>query len=598
MTNSGELAETPMDTAYRLAADALQNGYAFRGFHCYEDMEESPVYWRIRCKHPDGRKWIRPMHWNGSEFELSDPPKPSSGFPLYRLPNLAPSERSDPVIIVEGENKADALTEIGLCATTSGGCTSASRTDWTPLRGLNCLIWADNDVAGQKYAEKVSVLLRALNCSVSMVDVALLDLPEKGDAIDWLELNPNASSEDVLGLPRMLPSQETDESGDRSRLILTRGSAVQPIPIDWLWNGWLAAGKLHLIGGAPGTGKTTLAAALAGIVTRGGCWPDGSRAEPGCAVFWSGEDDNADTLNPRLRAAGANMDKIFIIEGVSDCDEKHPFDPARDMDALRYTLARVPNVRLIVIDPVVSAVTGDSHKNAEVRRGLQPLVDMAGELRCALLGVTHFSKGTSGRDPVERITGSLAFGALARLVMVTAKQDAKDNLPERRVLLRAKSNIGPDGGGFLYELKQNELPGYSDISASSVHWGEEIDGTARELLAEAEGTDDRRTNDAQEFLRALLSNGPIAAKEIYKDADSAGFSRDAMKRAKSRIGVKCTKNGMAGGWVWHLDQRKDDGDGSEECEGSTPFCPLPSLPSQGSSPSLSPSETETQGLCV
>ena len=178
----------------------------------------------------------------------------------------------------------------------------------------------------------------------------------------------------------------------------------------------------------------------------------------------------------------------------------------------------LPDVRLIVIDHVVSVISGDSHKNAEVRRGLQPLVDLAGELRCVLLGVTHFSKGTSGRDPVERITGSLAFGALARMVWVAAKQDADSDRPERRVLLRAKSNIGPDGGGFAYELRQEPLPDFPDIEASRVIWGEAIDATAREVLADAEaqGEDAQERRDAFSWLRELLSSGELSVREVKR----------------------------------------------------------------------------------
>ena len=336
-----------------------------------------------------------------------------------------------------------------------------------------------------------------------------------------------------------------------SSVILTRGSDVEPEAVDWLWNGWLAAGKLHLIGGAPGTGKTTIAATLAAVLTCGGLWPDGSQAEAGSVVFWSGEDDNADTLNPRLRAAGANMDRVFTVDGMRDGSERYPFDPARDMDALRAALAHRSDVRLIVIDPVVSVINGDSHKNAEVRRGLQPLVDLAGELGCALLGVTHFSKGTSGRDPVERITGSLAFAALARLVIVTAKQEGDGDDPGRRLMLRAKSNIGPDGDGFVYDLQQGELPGYSGVSASSVHWGEAVHGSARELLAGAEQPANSH-GDAASFLRELLAEGPMGAADVFVRAKAEGYSSDQMSRAKNRIRAKSSKDGYRGQWIWHL----------------------------------------------
>src|SRR6201987_5103761 len=100
---------------------------------------------------------------------------------------------------------------------------------------------------------------------------------------------------------------------------------------------------------------------------------------------------------------------------------------------------------MVTIDPVVSAVIGDGHKNAEVRRSLQPLSDMAERLGVVVLGITHFTKGTSGKDPIERVTGSLAFGAAARLVMVTVRP--KDQ-GEKRYIIRGKSNIGPSGGGF------------------------------------------------------------------------------------------------------------------------------------------------------
>lgn len=569
-------AETPRAAAQRLAQAAVRGPFVPEGLHCYELADGSAWCWRWRVRKADGDKAMRPMHRNGSAFVAGEPPAPAAGKPLYRLPGLLAADPAALVLIVEGEWCTDHLHKLGLIATTSGSCSSASGADWTPLRGRHCVLWADNDEPGRKYAAEVAAKLQALGCIVERIDVEGLGLPEKGDVVDWLADHPGATTADVLALPRVAPAAPMD---DAPHVILSRGSDVRPLAVDWLWPGWLAAGKLHLIGGAPGTGKTTIAATLAATLTCGGRWPDGARAERGSVVLWSGEDDNADTLNPRLRGAGADMGRVYVVEGMREGLERYPFDPARDMDALRAALLRVPDVRLVVIDPVVSAVSGDSHKNAEVRRGLQPLVDLAGQLRCALLGVTHFSKGTSGRDPVERITGSLAFGALARLVMVTAKQEAEGDRPERRVMLRAKSNIGPDGGGFVYDLQQGALPDHPDVSASSVLWGESIHGTARELLAEAEQRDDDHGSDAASFLRDLLAYGPCAAKDVYREAESAGYSRDTMKRAKSRIGVEAVKQGMQGGWVWRLSNAEGSKQRAEECEGSTQNYPLPSLPS-------------------
>lgn len=569
---SSILAETPQAAARRLSAKALQSGHIPAGLHEYRDVDGKPVFWRIRCKHPDtGGKWIRPMHWNGHDYTLGEPLKPDTGSLLYRLPELL-ADITAPVWVVEGETCADALVKAGRLATTSGSSSSADGADWTPLRGRRVMVWPDHDEAGRKYADAVTTRLQSLGCMVQRIDVAALGLPDKGDCVDWLQSH-SAAELDQLPMASMAPPAPDDTP----RVELIRGSDITPEPIDWLWQGWLAAGKLHLIGGQPGTGKTTIATTLAATVTMGGQWPDGSRAERGSVVIWSGEDDPRDTLIPRLRAAGADMTRVRIVNGIRDGADRYPFDPASDCGLLAAQLANITDLRLLVIDPIVSAVAGDSHKNAEVRRGLQPLVDLAQRHRCALLGVTHFTKGTAGREPVERITGSLAFGALARVVLVTSKSEAADDKPATRFLARAKSNIGPDGSGFTYDLQQRELPGHPGIMASSVMWGAALEGSARELLAEAENREDNDpANDASSFLRDLLADGSMPAREVFKEAGNAGFSKDSMHRAKRKIGVVAVKQSMSGGWTWRLSR----GEGSaEDGEGGAQNCSPSSLPS-------------------
>jgi putative DNA primase/helicase len=336
---------------------------------------------------------------------------------------------------------------------------------------------------------------------------------------------------------------------------LIRASDVTPEAIAWLWNGWLAAGKMHVFGGAPGTGKTTISMGLAATVTTGGQWPDGTRSIVGNVVIWSGEDDPADTLIPRLLLSGADLSRVYFITDVLEGHERRSFDPARDMEPLRRKLAEIEDVRLLIVDPIVSAIAGDSHKNAEVRRGLQPLVDLAASMRCALLGITHFSKGTGGRDPVERLTGSLAFGALARVVLVAARGDGADGRA-MRLFCRAKSNIGPDDGGFEYDLQQAELEAHPGIFSSSVSWGEAVDGAARDLLATADAVGDDGEGgtlaDAKRFLTSLLADGPLPTKAIKADADGAGYSWATIRRAQKMLAIEAVKDGMKGGWVWRM----------------------------------------------
>ena len=172
------------------------------------------------------------------------------------------------------------------------------------------------------------------------------------------------------------------------------------------------------------------------------------------------------------------------MKGVSEDEGKRSFDPAKDMGALLQAVERIGDVKLIVIDPIAMVAVKDSHRNAETRRDLQPVADLCQATGAAGLGIHHLAKGTVGREPQERLIGSVAFAAVARVVMIATKMPPREGeRSERRVIVRAKSNIGPDEGGYVYSLEQVELSEYP-IFASRVLWGEAVEGTAREVLAE------------------------------------------------------------------------------------------------------------------
>jgi len=336
---------------------------------------------------------------------------------------------------------------------------------------------------------------------------------------------------------------------------LTTANAVRPDPIQWLWPGWLAKGKVHLLAGAPGTGKTTVSVAMAATISRGDLWPDDTQAPAGDVLIWSGEDDIKDTLLPRLMATNADLSKIHFITSTFRDGASQPFDPSTDMAFLSEKIALLPTPpSLLIVDPIVAAVSGDSHRNAEVRRALQPLVDLAALRHCAVLGISHFSKGSQGKDPVDRVTGSLAFGALARVVMATARLPEGGPLSGQRIMVRAKSNIGEDGQGFVYDLEVEEP--VEGIKATRVTWGEALDGNARELLGmadpAAEDGEGETRADVESFVKGILADGPVTAKQMKADADGAGYSWDRVKRAASRLKVEKRKEGYQGQWVWML----------------------------------------------
>ena len=354
-----------------------------------------------------------------------------------------------------------------------------------------------------------------------------------------------------------LPDDIGDLDAPRiAAVILVNGNDISPEPIAWLWPDWLALGKLHVLAGAPGQGKTTIALAIAAAVTTGTTWPDGTRCELlGNVLIWSGEDDPADTLLPRLLAAGADRSRIYFVDGTRIAGEVVPFDPARDMAALLAAAERIGNVRMVMVDPIVNVVTGDSHKNTEVRRALQPLVDLAASMNAALVGITHFSKGGQGADPAQRVIGSVAFTAVARVVLVAAKVQGADG-EERRILARGKSNIGPDDGGLTYSLEQTEvLPG---ITASRIVWGAQVKGTARDLLAEPDqDTSTGSQSEAMEFLRDRLAQGTCPAKTLKQEAMDAGVSWKSVRTASEKLGVLKRKGGMDLGWYWTLRSAED-----------------------------------------
>lgn len=169
---------------------------------------------------------------------------------------------------------------------------------------------------------------------------------------------------------RSAPTAALPAASIRNRLTevrLRRASEIKVAPISWLWPGWFARGKMHILGGQPGAGKTTLAMKIGATVTAGGLWPDGTRVTEGNVIIWSGEDDPVDTLIPRLAVSGADLARVYFVGDVKEKGRRRPFDPANDIPALKRAIDDAGGAGLIVVDPIVSAVACDSHKNSETR---------------------------------------------------------------------------------------------------------------------------------------------------------------------------------------------------------------------------------------
>jgi hypothetical protein len=344
------------------------------------------------------------------------------------------------------------------------------------------------------------------------------------------------------------PASEPRPNGHdpKIRISIQSGEEFTMEKIEWLWPGWLARGKFHLLAGGKGAGKSTISFDLLARHTAGTPWPDGTPTTPGDVMVWSGEDGIKDTILPRFYAAGGVRSRIHFPTSTWVNGAERPFDPSTDIDALIEAATQLPHLSLVMIDPVVMALPSrsDSHKNSETRRGLQPLVDFADRRGIALIGITHFTKGTQDRDPIERVTGSLAFGALPRCVWGASVDDDG----RQRRLVRIASNIGPNGGGIEYTLFQAPLPDH-DFSAQRVDWGTQLKGSARELLSASKRS---AQAEAAAFLTTFLADGPKPQREVKAAAEAHCHSWGTIRLAQQKLRIKATKNSK--GWDWGLPE--------------------------------------------
>lgn len=328
---------------------------------------------------------------------------------------------------------------------------------------------------------------------------------------------------------------------------------IEMKPVSWLWDSRIARGKLTVLAGNPGLGKSQTVASIAAIVSNGGHWPEMVPPSPrGDVLLISAEDDPADTIKPRLMAAGADMARCHVLEAIRIFSAKtttpteRSLDLREDVQRLEMALSQLDNPVLVVIDPV-SAYLGntDSHNNADMRGLLAPLSKMAEKTGVAMILITHLNKSQQ-QDAIARVMGSVGLIAAARAGYIVQKDGQQ---PEKRYFLPIKNNIGNDSTGFAYHIEGVTLD--CGIQTSRVVWASEPVKAHEILHAQAE-TKPTATNGAQAFLEELLSQGAMSAKEVFDEAEGMGYSKQTMQRSATKLGIKRKKQGMEGGWLWSL----------------------------------------------
>ena len=339
-------------------------------------------------------------------------------------------------------------------------------------------------------------------------------------------------------------------------------SEVKPTPVTWVWPGRIPEGKVTLLVGHPGQGKSLLTLDIAARVSTGRGWPDNSEHfEPGNTILLSGEDDAEDTITPRLLAAGADLNRISIFDGVNCRDpETHTIKielPALDrhMEEIHEAVRKF-DARLLIIDPISSFVGHvDDHRNSELRGMLSALAAMGRDTGCVVLTVSHLRK--AGGLAVHQAVGSLAYTAAARAVWCLARERED---PERRLLLPVKMNLAKDVGGLAFTLASDSW--VSDGAPHLVWEPDPVTMTADDILnpdGRRPGPSPVKRDGAAEWLLLALRNGPREAGELYAEAEVNGITKGTLRRAKDELGILPRKIGFKDGWMWAMP-----GDSSEE----------------------------------
>jgi hypothetical protein len=346
-----------------------------------------------------------------------------------------------------------------------------------------------------------------------------------------------------------------DDQRDHVRLV--SGLSITPRRMEWVWKDWLPRGKLSLLVGAPKTGKTLLAIDLAAVITSGGTFPDGTRADKSDVIFWTAEDDLDDTISPRFKAAGGDLSRVHFVGNTVSSGRGQPFNPAQDLPLLMGAIQGMEKPpALLILDPVVS-VTHDMNNALQVRMSLLPVIEMAQAHGMAVCGITHFRKSSGEAGNIgERIIGSSAFLQVARMVWYAIKPPDMDG---QRVFFKGDTNLAESDEGYLYEVEGREAEFKEHqltIQTAGIVWGEKLQGDALQAFIKPDAKADTAPvqAEAEAFLKQFLASGARLKKDIEEEAENRAITKITLGRAKRELGIKHRKRRGDGKYEWYFKE--------------------------------------------
>jgi RecA/RadA recombinase len=312
-----------------------------------------------------------------------------------------------------------------------------------------------------------------------------------------------------------------------SKLKLINLEEVETEKVEWLMKPYIPFGKITIVQGDPGEGKTSFMLAIAAALTSDGELPDGSVCEPSYVIFQTAEDGLADTIKPRLEELGADCSRIRSID---EDEQSLSFSDSRIEQAIIQTGAK-----LMVLDPVQAYFGGASMNSADgVRPMMKSLAGVAERTGCAIVIIGHLRK--SGGKSTYRGLGSIDIYAAARSVLTVGRLGEYT-----RAVVQNKSSNAPPGKSLSFELNPD----------TGFRWLGECDATVDDVMSGKSAKPESQFAKARRIIETMLADGyAVASKDIIEAAESEGISYKTLNRAKSELGVITSKHSDA--WYWQL----------------------------------------------
>jgi hypothetical protein len=452
-----------------------------------------------------------------------------------------------PVWLIEGDKKGDALVSRGAVAVVvqGVGCWDAPQ-DWEEVKlyGREIVIAFDADVMHNprvgRELEKLTAFLKVRGARAKYLKWPEKYRGTKTGADDFLAAG-DGTIQDLYGMCEEAPDPDAVPVG-------TPMADIAPETVKWLWDRRIPLGKVTILDGDPGKGKSTILYDLAARVSAGLDLPDGQSVDKAGVIIVSREDGAADTIVPRFIAAGGDVHNARIIGAGED------FVIPDDVDKLRRAIKQT-GAALVIIDPVMSFLADDVNSNSDqqVRRALQPLVDVAEETGAAIHLCRHMNK-SSGGPAIYRGQGSIGFIGIVRSGLMVGDHPDREQV---FVLAGQKHNLSKPPESLAYRITS---AGPGDDTAVVEYLGaSEITAQQMNAAPQDEGEQDR-LSEARNFLKDILRAGPVETNLIKSESTAASISWRTIERAKSSLKVQAFKDSETFKWKWTLDGPPEDGD--------------------------------------